>query len=318
MGRAVASGRIDRGVEFVYRHVQGLPQGTTQNIVTAHQELIEQGVLAVLGPGISDNALASRTVADDAEVACLNWSGSEETRSQWSFQYQAGSLEDEPTMLASHLAELQCRRIAVVHDNAATGQRMISFFDRAAARLGLEIVFRRGVSALGGTPLDDVAADLLRTRPDAIVHLGMWALAPLATALKARDIDLPCLSNISASVAQVRTDWLPPLEGWIFTGVSSSVNSTAIGIVRALGYESLGTTRQVVGLDIARLAVEALANAPTLSTQGFREGLESIKAMSAIAGEDGTLLGFGIWDRAGLKGRYLVLQQYRNGVAELA
>ena len=43
------------------------------------------------------------------------------------------------------------------------------------------------------------------------------------------------------------------------------------------------------------------------------EGLEQVKAIPAASGERGTLMGFGPFDRAALKGQYLVLREWREG-----
>ena len=315
LDQAIASGRLDRPVELIYEEARGLPSGTTHDVVRTFGGLLERGVVVILGPTVTDNVLAIVDVADRAKVPCLQWAGSEETRSEWVFNYQAGSLEDEPALLAEYAASQGLRRVAVVHDTAATGLRMMSFFDRATARFGLQVVFRRGASALGSLPPSTVP-DLLATRPDVVVHLGMWSLVPLAARLQQAAPALPKLSNIAASVAQVRTEWLPPLEGWIFTGMSSESNPTGANLAAHIGRKPPLGTRELVGLDVGRLLAEALVNAPLLAPSGVRAGLELIKVMPAAAGHNGTVLGFGHWDRAALKGRYLVLQRYRGGRAE--
>ena len=69
------------------------PVGTADAAADALRTLAARGVLAVIGPAISDNALACMPVADELQLPCINWSGSEATRSDWMFQYQVGSLE---------------------------------------------------------------------------------------------------------------------------------------------------------------------------------------------------------------------------------
>jgi branched-chain amino acid transport system substrate-binding protein len=42
-------------------------------------------------------------------------------------------------------------------------------------------------------------------------------------------------------------------------------------------------------------------------------GLERVKAIPSATGEPGTLMGFGRHERGALKGRYLVVRQWRDG-----
>ena len=59
----------------------------------------------MLGPAISDNALTCVPVTDELELPSINWTGSEQARSEWMFHYQVGSLEDEPFVIARRIAE---------------------------------------------------------------------------------------------------------------------------------------------------------------------------------------------------------------------
>jgi hypothetical protein len=64
---------------------------------------------------------------------------------------------------------------------------------------------------------------------------------------------------------------------------------------------------------MGRLIVEGLALASELTRDGVRTGLERVKARPAACGGAGTVMGFGPWDHAALKGRdFLVLRQVRD------
>ena len=69
------------------------------------------------------------------------------------------------------------------------------------------------------------------------------------------------------------------------------------------------------GYDVGQLLAEGLARAPELTRDGVVEGLENVKWLPAAEGHEGTLLGFGHFDRGALHGRYLVLRQWRDGVS---
>ena len=47
--------------------------------------------------------------------------------------------------------------------------------------------------------------------------------------------------------------------------------------------------------------------------EGMRVGLERVKRIPAVTGEQGTIAGFGQWKRAALEGGYLVLRRWVDG-----
>src|SRR6516165_642532 len=70
-----ATGRIDREVEFVERQARGLPSGTEADVVRAFRELVDEDVLAIAGPSISDNALIAAPLCDEARAPAIHYSG---------------------------------------------------------------------------------------------------------------------------------------------------------------------------------------------------------------------------------------------------
>src|SRR5947207_1528695 len=90
----LAEVELDRPVELVARQAAGLPAGTAHDVREKYFELIDAGVLAIIGPAISDNAFVVREVCDAMEVPLVNYTGGERTRSEFMFHYQAGSLAE--------------------------------------------------------------------------------------------------------------------------------------------------------------------------------------------------------------------------------
>jgi hypothetical protein len=284
--QAVAdSGRLDDDVEVVHAVGLGLPLpgGSAHAVERAYAELVEQGVAAIVGPAISDNAIVVRPLADRARIPTLNYTGSEETRSEYGFQYQLGSLEDEPSFLASNLRARGLVRVAVERDRSYVGRRMADFFEHAAGVAGLSVTSR---------------ADA-----DAIVSLGMW---DSARALAVSRPPVPVVANSALIYGhhdpQGARDW----EGWTYPDVFSETND----VYAALGDASYGVGAQY---DMGRLIGEALARARITNGAGVMDGLEQVKAIPAASGESGTLMGFGRCERGALKGRYLVLREWRDG-----
>src|SRR5213593_4377006 len=120
--QGIAEVSLDRDVELVPRQAAGLPAGSAHDVRQKFDELVDAGVLAVIGPSISDNGLLVRDWADAAEVPCVNYTGGERTRSDFMFHYQVGSLAEEPIVLAEHLAARNLRSAAMIHDRSPVGK----------------------------------------------------------------------------------------------------------------------------------------------------------------------------------------------------
>src|SRR5438874_6488581 len=139
---------LDRPVELVPRQAAGLPGGTAHDVRRNFDELVDEGVLVIVGPSISDNGLLVREWADEARVPCINYTGGERTRSAFMFHYQVGSLAEEPIVLAEHLAARQLQSAVVIHDKSPVGAGYVSAFEAACDRVGIDIVGRSGISPL--------------------------------------------------------------------------------------------------------------------------------------------------------------------------
>jgi hypothetical protein len=285
MQEVVDSGRLDAQVEIVHAACTGLPLpgGSAHAVETAFRELVERGVVAILGPAISDNALIARPLADAAHIPTLNYSGSDETRSEYGFHYQIGSLEDEPSFLAANLGARGLTRVAVEHDRSYVGRRMAGFFEDAAAVAGLAVASRAGASA--------------------IVSLGMW---DTARRLAGEHPEQPVVANSALIYGHHDPAAAREWEGWAYPDTYSEANEI---------YAGLGEEGPAVAgyYDLGRLIGEGMARARVLTGRGVLDGLEQVKAMPAASGEPGTLMGFGRCDRGALKGRYLVIREWRGG-----
>ncbi|HWC39169.1 MAG TPA: ABC transporter substrate-binding protein, partial [Acidimicrobiales bacterium] len=75
-----AGGRLDRPIELVPRQAPGLPAGTAHGVEEVFRDLASTGVLAALGPAISDNGLVVKSLADASGLPCINYTGGEITR----------------------------------------------------------------------------------------------------------------------------------------------------------------------------------------------------------------------------------------------
>jgi branched-chain amino acid transport system substrate-binding protein len=304
--------RFTRPVELVTRNARGLPLGSEHELTAAFHELEAEGVLLMIGPSISDNGLIARDLVDAAGVAAINYTGGERTRSEWMFHYQVGSLEEEPAVLAQRLADRDLHRVAVIHDQSPVGNRYAECFDVARATLAMETTASTAISPLA----DDLSGVVARTRdtaPEALVYLGLGVSSrPVAVALADTNWHVPVVSNSALMFGYVRPDWRDGWRGWEYIDGIADDNPTRQRLGDRDGRAAAGPVG-CAAYDMGRIVGEALARADHLTRAGLRESLERVKLLPATCGHDGTTMGFGCYDHGALKGRYLVLREWRDG-----
>lgn len=311
-----AGGHLPGPVTFVHETAAGLPLpgGSAHSVEQAFKRLVDAGVLAILGPAITDNALVTRPLSDRDRVATINYTGSEETRGEFAFHFQIGSLEDEPAFLADHLSRRQLRRVALVQDTSHIGRRMAEYFEDACATHDIALVGRH---ALGVDPptADAAVAALARTDADALVSLGLWGVAH-AVAVARREIDwgVPAVANSALIYGHHDRAWARDWHGWTYMDTVSDANPRYRALQQVAAAEGRGAGPGAAGAyDMGRLLAEGIARARHLTRDEICRGLERVKALPSATGREGTLMGFGRWDRGALKGPFLVTRQWRDG-----
>jgi len=307
-----ATGRLDRDVELIERQSQGLPSGSEADVVRAFNELRDEGVVAIAGPSISDNALIAAPLCDEARIPAINYSGGERTRSQWMFHYQVGSLEEEPPVLAARMVERGLSRAAVLFDQSPVGRRYAECFEAARARLGLQVTGTASISPLA-EDAEPLLARLRDGNPDVLVYFGL-GIASRATALarEALGWEVPVLANSALMFGYARPDWRDGYAGWEYIDTIADDNKMRAALAERFPHAAGGPIG-CAAYDIGRLFGEGIAASEHLTRAGVADGLRRVKQLPATSGYDGTLIGFGTYDHAALKGHYLVLRQWRDG-----
>jgi branched-chain amino acid transport system substrate-binding protein len=307
-----AAGRIDRSVEFETRLARGLPSGTEHDVVTAFRELDDAGVLLVVGPSISDNGLIVAPLADAAGLASINYTGGERTRSEFMFHYQVGSLEEEPAVLAGRLASRGLTRAAVVHDHSPVGAGYAQWFDEARMGFGIELTGSVAVPPLADD-LRGPVGTLRDAKPDALVYFGLGVTSrAVALAMTELDWKLPVLANSALMFGYLRSDWRDGWAGWEYIDTIADDNERRRQLAERAPQVAAGPV-PCAAYDIGRLIGEAISRARHLTRAGIKDSLERVKRLPATSGHEGTTMGFGVYDHAALKGRYLVLREWRDG-----
>jgi branched-chain amino acid transport system substrate-binding protein len=308
----VGNGRIDRKVDFVHAWGLGLPSGTAAAVEQAYAALVAQDVLLVVGPAIGDNALVATPLAEHHRLPTLHWAGAERARGEYMFHLQVGSHEDESIVLARYLASLGPRRVGVVYDVSPIGEQHLKFLQAEANVLGIEIAATAPIAPLAADASRQIAS-LLAARVDALLYLGLGlAAVPVARSLVACGWQGTRAMN-TAGMRGYDPEFARIIDGWVYVDMYSDGNTTLAALRRRFGPVATRSARCATRYDLARLAAEGLARAPEATPEGVKEGLERVKWLPAAEGHEGTLLGFGKYDRGALHGRYLVLRQWRNG-----
>ena len=308
------TGQIGDGKIFVTTLEQAvrIRTGETDVIKRAFAALDDDGVIAIIGPSISDNALIAAPLCDAARVPAINYSGGERTRSQWMFHYQIGSLEEEPPVLAARMTERGLRRAAVVFDQSPVGRRYAECFEAARARLGLEVTGTASISSLAENA-DEILTRLRGAEPDVLVYLGL-GVSSRAVAVARMELgwDIPVLANSALMFGYARRDWRDGYAGWEYVDTIADDNVRRSAL-RALSPRAGGGPIGCAAYDMGRLLGEAVAQSDHLTRAGIADGLRRVKQLPATSGYEGTLMGFGAWEHAALKGHYLVMREWRDG-----
>ena len=188
----------------------------------------------------------------------------------------------------------------------------VSAFEAACERTGIEVVGRAAISPLA-TEAGSVVDRLRQSKPEALVYLGLGAAShAVAIAREQAGWDVTVVANSALMFGYARRDWRAGFEGWTYVDTVSDGNVRRQAL-RDRSRRSAAGPVGVAAYDIGRLVAEGLARAVHLTGSGVKEGLEEVKRLPAATGYEGTTMGFGAWDRAALKGGYLVLRQWKDG-----
>jgi ABC-type branched-subunit amino acid transport system substrate-binding protein len=311
IGEVDVTGRLPAPVTFLHEPAHG---GHDHPIERAFARLVDGGVLAILGPALTDGALAVRSLADDAGVPCIHYAGTDEARSAYLFHFQIGSLEDEPSLLIEDLARRRLTRIALIQDTSRVGNRMAAFFADAAAMARCTIAAHALVEP-DGSDSAALVAGVRHSAPDALAFVGFWRAAhAVAREMRAQSWNVPAVANSALMYGHADSAWARDWEGWTYADTFSDANPRFAALSRtAAAAGRVAGPGEAGAYDMGRLLAEGIARAPELTRAGVRAGLERVKALPAATGRAGTLMGFGNWDRGALKGPYLVLREWRAG-----
>ncbi len=299
-------GVLERPIEFVVRQVQGLPKGSFRAVRDAYFELVEEDALVIFGPWVSENGAALRPYVEElAEVACITMGGTESMLGEWVFGLPAGSLEEEPIIMATVAALDGCRTVGIAYEDSLIGHEYLRTTKAACEDAGLRITAEVPIPQVQGDKRQAMTA-LAAAKPDAIVHVGFGlGLVGMNAALEELGWMPPRYTTTAFEFAATSTWWREQLAGWIGLDQYDERNET--------GREFLDRFEARYGrrpeyffplycYDIGRLMMLALAAARPLTGHGVKDALEKIKMLPAASGAPGTRMRFGRYIRNGWVG----------------
>lgn len=307
-------GVLERPVEFVIRAVQGLPNGSFRPVRDAFLELVDQDALIIFGPWVSENGVALHPIVEQlAQVPIITMAASETMLGEWVFGLPAGSMEEEPIIMATVAALDGCRTVGVAFEDSLIGREYLRTTRAACRTVGLTIT--------NEVPIAQVEADqraamarLAADTPDALMHLGFGlGIIGMNDALAAIGWMPPRYTTTAFEFAATSTWWRQQFAGWIGLDQYDERNRT--------GQEFLDRFEQIHGhrpeyffplyaYDVGRLMMTALATARPLTGPAVKQALEQIKMLPAASGAPGTRLRFGRHIRHGWMGsEYLVARR---------
>jgi branched-chain amino acid transport system substrate-binding protein len=299
-------GLLERPVEFVVRAVQGLPNGSFRAVRNGFFELVEEDSLVIFGPWVSENGAALRRYVEDlAEVPCITMAASETMLGEWVFGLPAGSMEEEPIVMATVAAYDGCRTVGIAFEDSLIGTEYLRTTRVACHEAGLRITAE---VAIPQTESDKrtAMATLAAGEPDGIVHVGFGLGIPgMNAALQDLGWMPPRYTTTAFEFAATSHWWREQLAGWIGLDQYDERNVTGRSFLDR--FETRYGRRPeyffpVYCYDVGRLMLTALANARPLSGVGVKQALEKIKMMPAASGAPGTRLRFGKYIRHGWVG----------------
>ena len=302
----VEQGIIQRPVEFVRRVVSGLPMGSFRAVRDAFHELVEEDVVVIFGPWVSENVVPLRRYVEElAEVPCITMVASESALGEYLFGLPAGSMEEEPIIMAT-VAHLDgARTVGIAYEDSLIGAEYLRTTRAACKDVGLRITAE--------VPIPQVEAEkvvamqtLALDKPDAILHVGFGLGIPGMNAALEQIGWMPPRYTTTAFEFSANNDWWrEQMTGWVGLDQYDERNPTGQAFLDRFEARYGRRPEYYMPLycyDIGRLMLTAISTARPLTGTGVKDALEKIKMMPAACGAPGTRMRFGRLIRHGWMG----------------
>lgn len=318
---ALASGVVNRRIELVVEEAHGLPLHSADRAIAGYRRLVDQGCIGVIGPLISDNAIALVDTIEACRVPALTWCGTERYHGEYCFNLGNGGCGEEGQLMAAWLAREGHRRIGVFSELSPNGEEYLQYFRWACRDHGLEIT---RLATITQTPadLERVVADMRAATCDALAYMGFgFPTVLLGPIFEALGWAPPRIMTTAIQFCYARPEWARALEGWVGIDQYCELNPRVAPFLdrfeARFARRPQTNTVVILAYDSARVFAEAIRRAPILTGPGLKAGLERIRFLPSVTGGPRTHIAAGPFDHKMFKGDWLLYRQVRGGTSAL-
>jgi ABC-type branched-subunit amino acid transport system substrate-binding protein len=321
---ALNDGELKRPIEVLPMVARGLPREDAATTVAGYDALCDAGCLAIMGPYITDNAMALLPAMERRQVPLISNNGAKAFHSYYGFTLGNGGVSEEGALLAGWLREKGFQRVAAVTELSPGADEYSKAFRSGAKRNRVKLAADVFVDQTG----DDLADALRRlhddVQPDALVYLGYgYPVAMFNPILRELDWDPPRIMSTAFMWYTNEPSMLEQLEGWYGVDqIGNDVDNCNPNYWPFVHRFEERYGRRVMhpmltcAYDQARATIAGVANAPLLDPPGVVLGLETLTMMPTAGGGPRNYISFGPFDRKGYKGDWLTIRHVVNGVPE--
>ncbi|MGH8434313.1 MAG: branched-chain amino acid ABC transporter substrate-binding protein [Pseudomonas sp.] len=259
--------------------------------VQVAQKLVDEGVVAVLGPYNSGVALPASAVYKRAGVPILSVASNPALTTQGFtniFRIGASDAQLGSTMADYAAKKLNAKTAAVIDDRTAYGQGLVEEFSKEAQRLGIKIIAQEYTSS-SATDFLAILASIKVKKPD-VVFLGGYAAqgAPLVKQMRQRQLSAKLLGGDSICTPDMGRLAGPDASVVYCAQGGVALDSLEKGRAFTKAYkERFNTDTQVYGVsfyDGMMLLAEAMVKADSTDSQDLLKQLPKTQHQG-IAGE---------------------------------
>ncbi|WP_163338900.1 ABC transporter substrate-binding protein [Desulfopila sp. IMCC35008] len=160
-------------IELVIRDDQQDPE--LVRVLT--QELIDSGVVAIIGPMTSDMAMAVTPLLDKHQVVAISPTATTRLlsgRDDFLFKVSSTTLMHATKSAIYHINNTDVRRIAVIYDqtNSSFSEDWLKCFKDTFSANGGEIIATTGFDSSKGKSFTQISSEMLRHEPDGILIIA--------------------------------------------------------------------------------------------------------------------------------------------------
>lgn len=164
---------------------------------TLTKELIDSGVVAIIGPMTSDMALAVTPVLDKHQVIAISPTATTRLlsgRDDFLLKVSSTTLMHATKSAIYHINNTDVRRVAVIYDqtNRSFSEDWLKCFKDTFAANGGEIIAATGFDSSKGKSFTEISSEMLQHEPDGILLLAnSLEAAILCQQIRRVDPDIP-------------------------------------------------------------------------------------------------------------------------------